>query len=104
MFARKLMVHRVDRAGSETPAPVAWLDSFAMRNFTNDAAFDDTLPTTDGQMEAGFRVDVSVLQAAMERWFRRKGWLRPEEQLRVEEPDRLRGMQPLLAHSALRGG
>ena len=30
------------------PCPIAWIDSFAMRNFTNDAVFDDTLPVGDG--------------------------------------------------------
>ncbi len=65
------------------PVPLAWLDNFAMRNFTNQAVFDDTLPLADGLMEAGFRVPVPALTAAMESWFLRKGWLRPGEQLRI---------------------
>ena len=43
-----------------------WIDNFAMRNFTNDAIFDDTLPIGDGLMEAGNRVPVDALQAAMD--------------------------------------
>ncbi len=83
MFARKLLVTRVDEAGIETRVPMAWLDSFAMRSFTNDAAFDDTLPVDDGRLEAGFRVSVPELGTAMESWFRRKGWLPPGERLRL---------------------
>ena len=44
MFARRLSVTYLDEAGVEHPCPLAWIDNFAMRNFTNDAVFDDTLP------------------------------------------------------------
>ena len=44
MFVRKLSVQRVDADGERHPCPLQWIDSFAMRNFTNDAIFDDTLP------------------------------------------------------------
>lgn len=67
--------------GESRAVPVKWLDSFAMRNFTNDAAFDDTLPLGDGLMEAGNRVVVEALREAMEDWFRRKGWLVTEDKL-----------------------
>jgi len=56
-----------------------------MRNFTNDPAFDDTLPQADGVMEAGTRVPLDRLQPAMEDWFRRKGYLKPGERLEVME-------------------
>ena len=85
MFLRKLRVERVDVLGQSQPCPVAWIDNFAMRNFTNDTVFDDTLPVADGLLEAGFRVPVEQLQAAMEDWFRRKGYLKPGERLEVEE-------------------
>ena len=52
-----------------------WLDSFAMRNFTNSPAFDDTLPVGDGLLEIGARVPLEQLKTAMEDWFRRKGYL-----------------------------
>ncbi len=67
------------------PVPLAWLDSFAMRNFTNEAVFDDTLPAADGMLEAGYRVPVPALLTAMESWFRRKGWLLPRETLSISE-------------------
>jgi hypothetical protein len=85
MFARKLSIQRVDPTGALTPCPIHWIDNFAMRNFTNDAVFDDTLPAGDGLLEAGHRVPLARLQPAMEDWFRRKGYLKPNERLAIEE-------------------
>ena len=65
--------------------PVAWLDSFAMRNFTNDAIFDDTLPAGEGVLEIGNRVPLDRLQSSMADWFRRKSYLKAGESLRVTE-------------------
>jgi hypothetical protein len=56
-----------------------------MRNFTNEPIFDDTLPAADGLLEAGLRVPLARLQPAMEDWFRRKGYLKAEESLALEE-------------------
>ena len=85
MFLRKLRVERLDVQGQLQPCPIAWIDNFAMRNFTNDAVFDDTLPAADGLLEAGFRVPLPQLQIAMEDWFRRKGYLKPGERVQVSE-------------------
>ena len=85
MFARKVHVTCVDPDGAEHPCPLHWIDNFAMRNFTNDAIFDDTLPVGDGLLEAGHRVPVERLLFAMEDWFRRKGFLKPDERLEVTE-------------------
>jgi len=85
MFARRISVQRVDAAGERHPCPVQWIDNFAMRNFTNDAVFDDTLPVDDGLMEAGHRVPLDRLGPAMEEWFRRKGYLKADERLEVVE-------------------
>ncbi len=59
-----------------------------MRNFTNDAIFDDTLPIRDGLLEAGNRVPLNLLQQRMEDWFRRKGYLSPDEILHITEVPR----------------
>jgi hypothetical protein len=64
---------------------VHWIDNFAMRNFTNDAIFDDTLPVGDGLLEAGYRVPLEQLRSSMEEWFRRKGYLKPSETLQVSD-------------------
>ena len=85
MFARRLSVDRIDAAGDRHPCPIRWIDNFAMRNFTNDAIFDDTLPAGDGLLEAGYRVPLERLHPAMEDWFRRKGYLKRGEQLEVKE-------------------
>jgi hypothetical protein len=85
MFARRLRVNRIDAAGEHHACPIRQIDNFAMRNFTNDAVFDDTLPVADGVLEAGNRVPLDRLQAAMEDWFRRKGYLKSGERLEVVE-------------------
>jgi hypothetical protein len=74
MFARKVRVE-YDNAGTLTPAPIKWLDNFAMRDFTNDAIFDDTLPIADGLLEIGSRVPIDRLNDRLLDWFRRKGYL-----------------------------
>jgi len=84
MFSRKIRVEfEVD--GQRHPAPLKWLDSFAMRNFTNDAVFDDTLPVSDGMMEIGARVPLDRLKASMDDWFRRKSYLAKGAALLVNE-------------------
>jgi hypothetical protein len=85
MFVRKIAIHRIAADGSESPCPLHWIDNFAMRNFTNDAVFDDTLPVADGLLEAGHRVPLDRLHLAMEDWFRRKGYLKPNEHLSLSE-------------------
>ncbi|WP_420237495.1 hypothetical protein ACOBR2_18110 [Telmatobacter bradus] len=85
MFARKIAVRQGKADGTAIPCPIAWIDNFAMRNFTNDAVFDDTLPVADGLLEIGARVPLDRLRSAMEDWFRRKGYLKAEERLELEE-------------------
>ncbi len=85
MFARTVRVERVSADGSVSLCPLAWLDNFAMRNFTNDALFDDTLPVGDGTLEIGNRVPVERLHRSVEDWFRRKGYLKAGESLRLRE-------------------
>jgi hypothetical protein len=72
MYARKL-VAEMTIGGERRPVPLDWLDSFCMRNFTSAAEFDDTLPTGDGRVEAGLRVDPVRLAAAMSEWFTKRG-------------------------------
>lgn len=84
MFARKIEV-QYEQNGQRQPCPLKWLDSFSMRNFTNDQVFDDTIPTGDGLMEIGTRVPLERLREAMEDWFRRKSYLPPAAKLLVSE-------------------
>ncbi|MFZ0636235.1 MAG: hypothetical protein WA755_02060 [Candidatus Acidiferrales bacterium] len=72
MFARKLQVDVIVN-GEKRPCPLDWLDSFAMRNFTGSAEFDDTLPLADGRIEVGLRVEPERLAKALEDWFTKRG-------------------------------
>ena len=85
MFARRLSVNRIDPTGERHACPIGQIDNFAMRNFTNDAVFDDTFPAGDGVLEVGNRVPLDQIEIAMEDWFRRKGYLKTEERLEVIE-------------------
>jgi hypothetical protein len=72
MYARKLKADAV--IGGETkPVPLEWLDMFCMRNFTGSGEFDDTLPTGEGQLEAGLKIDPARLAAEMSDWFTKRG-------------------------------
>jgi hypothetical protein len=72
MYARKLRVEVITGA-ERRPCPLDWLDNFCMRDFTGKAEFDDTLPLTDGLIEASFRVQPERLAEAMSAWFNRRG-------------------------------
>ena len=84
MFARRIRVE-FEENGERHPAPMKALDSFAMRSFTNDQVFDDTLPVSDGVIEIGTRVPLELLRERMEDWFRRKSYLPKEAHLVVSE-------------------
>ena len=88
MFARRLSIRRIDVAGERHNFPIEQIDNFAMRNFTNDAIFDDTLPLADGCLEVGYRVPLNALRRSMEDWFRRKGYLKTDESLEVTDAPR----------------
>jgi hypothetical protein len=72
MYARKLRAETII-AGERRPVPLEWLDSFCMRNFTRSGEFDDTLPTGEGRLEAGLRVDPARLATAMSQEFTKRG-------------------------------
>ena len=84
MFARKILIE-YESDGHKHAAPLKWLDSFAMRSFTNEQMFDDTLPVHDGLMQVGSRVPLDRLKSAMEDWFRRKGYIGKKAELIVTE-------------------
>ncbi len=88
MFARKIQIEVLQPHGPRL-CPLTWLDSFCMRSFTGRSAFDETLPVSDGILEASLRVDLDALRADMEDWMTRKfGEGRPVKlRLRVEQYD-----------------
>jgi hypothetical protein len=72
MYAQKLIIE-VIVDGKRQACPLDWLDNFSMRDFTRDAEFDDTLPIADGLLEAGNRVDLERLEAALGAWLTKRG-------------------------------
>jgi hypothetical protein len=72
MYAQKFLVDVVIR-GERRPCPLDWLDQFCMRNFTNAAEFDDTLPTADGKVEASFRLRPERFADGLASWLTQRG-------------------------------
>lgn len=72
MYAQKFNVQVVIQ-GEMRPCPLPWLDQFCMRNFTNSADFDDTLPVADGKIEASFRVAPERLAEGLASWLTERG-------------------------------
>jgi hypothetical protein len=84
MFSRQIKVE-FEHNGHRRTCDLKWLDSFSMRNFTNDAAFDDTLPVADGLMQIGRKVPLEKLRASMEDWFQRKSYIGKQDTVIVSE-------------------
>lgn len=59
--------------GVRKDCPLDWLDQFCMRNFTNSADFDDTLPVADGRVEASFRLTPERLAEGLAAWLTQRG-------------------------------
>jgi hypothetical protein len=59
--------------GERRACPLDWLDQFCMRNFTNSADFDDTLPVGDGKVEASFRVTPERFADGLGAWLTQRG-------------------------------
>jgi hypothetical protein len=72
MYAQKFNVNVVIR-GASCACPLEWLDQFCMRNFTNSAEFDDTLPVADGQLEASFRLSPERFAEGLAAWLTQRG-------------------------------
>ena len=72
MYAQKFLVDVIIR-GERQACPLEWLDQFCMRNFTNSAEFDDTLPVGDGQVEASFRLTPQRFSEGLAAWLTQRG-------------------------------
>jgi hypothetical protein len=72
MYAQKFNVNVVIQ-GETKPCPMEWLDQFCMRNFTNSADFDDTLPVADGKIEASFRLTPERFAEGLGEWLTQRG-------------------------------
>jgi hypothetical protein len=69
--------------GERRACPLEWLDQFCMRNFTNAAEFDDTLPVAEGKIKASFRVTPERFAEGLGAWLTQRG-KGEGEALRVE--------------------
>lgn len=72
MYAQKFNVELVVGAARKA-CPLEWLDQFCMRNFTNAAEFDDTLPVGEGRVEASFRVTRERFAESLRAWLTQRG-------------------------------
>jgi len=72
MYAQKFNVTVIIR-GELQVCPLEWLDQFCMRNFTNSAEFDDTLPIADGKIEASFRLTPEQFAEGLAAWLTQRG-------------------------------
>jgi hypothetical protein len=72
MYAQKFLVDVVI-GGRRRACPLEWLDQFCMRNFTNAAEFDDTLPVAEGQIEASYRLSPEKFAEGLAAWLTQRG-------------------------------
>lgn len=72
MYAQKFNINVAIRGESQL-CPLEWLDQFCMRNFTNSAEFDDTLPIADGKIEASFRLTPERFAEGLAAWLTQRG-------------------------------
>jgi len=72
MYAQKFQVDVIIQ-GTRQACPLEWLDQFCMRNFTNSADFDDTLPVADGSLEASFRLSPGRFAEGLSTWLTQRG-------------------------------
>jgi hypothetical protein len=72
MYAQTFAVEVIIR-GRRRPCPLEWLDQFCMRNFTNSADFDDTLPVAEGEVQASFRLTPQRFAEGLSAWLTQRG-------------------------------
>jgi hypothetical protein len=72
MYAQKFQVDVVIR-GQKKSCPLEWLDQFCMRNFTNSADFDDTLPVSEGKIEASYKLTPERFAEGLAAWLTQRG-------------------------------
>ncbi len=72
MYAQKFKVELLV-GGERKACPLEWLDQFCMRNFTNAAEFDDTLPIAEGAVEVSFRVTPERFAESFRAWLTKRG-------------------------------
>ena len=72
VYAQKFKVELLIR-DERKACPLEWLDQFCMRNFTNAAEFDDTLPLDNGTVEVSFRITPERFAESFGAWLTQRG-------------------------------
>src|SRR3982074_2769729 len=72
VYAQKFRVELVI-GGERRTCPLEWLDQFCMRNFTNAAEFDETLPGGNGAGGGSFRVPPERFAESLGAWLNQRG-------------------------------
>ena len=72
VYAQKFRVEVIIQ-GKQQDCPLEWLDQFCMRNFTNSAEYDDTLPVGEGKIEASFRLTPEQFAGGLAAWLTQRG-------------------------------
>jgi hypothetical protein len=72
VYAQKLRVEVIIQ-GRRKDCPLEWLDQFCMRNFTNAAEFDDTLPIGEGKIEVSFQLTPERFGEGLAAWLTQRG-------------------------------
>lgn len=72
VYAQKFHIE-VTIQGKRKDCPLEWLDQFCMRNFTNSAEYDDTLPVAEGRIEASFRLTPERFAEGLAAWLTQRG-------------------------------
>ena len=72
VYAQKFHIE-VTVQGKRKDCPLEWLDQFCMRNFTNSAEYDDTLPVAEGRIEASFRLTPERFAEGLATWLTQRG-------------------------------
>jgi hypothetical protein len=72
VYAQKFKIN-IEIRGESRACPLEWLDQFCMRNFTNSADFDDTLPVSDGEIQASFRLTPERFAEGFGAWLTQRG-------------------------------
>ena len=72
VYAQKFHIEVIIQ-GKRKDCPLEWLDQFCMRNFTNSAEYDDTLPVAEGRIEASFRLTPERFAEGLAAWLTQRG-------------------------------
>ncbi len=84
VFAHKVRVE-IEENGARRPCPLDWMDHFFMRHFTGLSLLEETLPVSEGLLEAGNRVGLPAIEEKFQEWLRGRKLIAAQATVRVSE-------------------